>query len=117
MAELPSAFRIPDCPAYWSLHPFGAARLSEEEARNHGFPDVDIRIVAGGRSWDDRVYAGIRQFHEAKGFDPYSQEVALELKYPLCEVSIGQDALFAHGKHTKFSIHLSFIRWFGSTRG
>jgi hypothetical protein len=38
------------------------------------------------RLWDDFVYSGIREFHQAKGFDPYSQDVVRELGYPLFEV-------------------------------
>lgn len=51
-----------------------------------------------GRSWENAVYAGLRQFHEAKGFDPYSREVALELGYPLFRVSCEPNAVLAHSK-------------------
>jgi hypothetical protein len=71
-----------------------------EEAKNHGFPDIQLCIEVLGKSWDSSVYAGIRQFHEAKGFDPLSQEVAAELGGPLFQVSYERDALFAYGKHT-----------------
>ncbi|KAJ7806176.1 hypothetical protein B0H13DRAFT_2387254 [Mycena leptocephala] len=47
-------------------------------------------------SWDASVYDGICQFHEAKGFDPYSQEVAIELGDPLVHLSCDRDALRAH---------------------
>ncbi|KAJ7821418.1 hypothetical protein B0H13DRAFT_1660301, partial [Mycena leptocephala] len=33
-------------------------------------------------SWDADVYAALRQFHRAKGFDPDSQDVARHLGYP-----------------------------------
>ncbi|KAJ6565069.1 hypothetical protein B0H10DRAFT_1694412, partial [Mycena sp. CBHHK59/15] len=72
--------------AYWSRDPSGAECLSAEEAKNEGFPDIEFRVWAVGGSWDAGVYTGIRQFHEAKGFDPYSQEVATELGYPLYQV-------------------------------
>ncbi|KAJ7755486.1 hypothetical protein B0H16DRAFT_715739 [Mycena metata] len=39
------------------------------------------------RSWDASVYAGLRKFHRAKGFDPDSQDVARHLGYPLYQVS------------------------------
>ncbi|KAF8168976.1 hypothetical protein K438DRAFT_1615618, partial [Mycena galopus ATCC 62051] len=77
--ELPTWFQLPDCPAYWSLDPSGTERLSAKAARNLGFPDLRFQMKAVGRFWNDGVYAGIRQFQEAKGFDPYSQEVAREL--------------------------------------
>ncbi|KAJ7252948.1 hypothetical protein C8J57DRAFT_1519741 [Mycena rebaudengoi] len=76
--SFPSEFRYPACPAYWSLDPSGTERLGSEEAERLGFPSFT--------SWDDLVYAGIREFHEAKGFDPYSQDVAREFGYPLYEV-------------------------------
>ncbi|KAJ7231547.1 hypothetical protein C8J57DRAFT_1533622 [Mycena rebaudengoi] len=61
-------------------------RLGSEEAEKPGFPSFTMRMCVSTRSWDDIVYAGIRDFHRAKGFDPYSQDVARELGYPLYEV-------------------------------
>ncbi|KAJ7259435.1 hypothetical protein C8J57DRAFT_1024207, partial [Mycena rebaudengoi] len=71
---------------YWSLDPSGAQRLGSEEAERFGFPSFTVDMTVQTRSWDDLVYAGIREFHQAKGFDPYSQDVARELGYPLYEV-------------------------------
>ncbi|KAJ7845002.1 hypothetical protein B0H14DRAFT_2584898 [Mycena olivaceomarginata] len=51
----------PECPAYWSLDPAGTPRLSPDEASRLGFPAL---------KWRSRVYAGLRQFHAAKGFAP-----------------------------------------------
>ncbi|KAJ6532519.1 hypothetical protein B0H19DRAFT_965839, partial [Mycena capillaripes] len=96
--ELPGHSRIPACAAYWSRDPSGAERLSAEEARNEGFPDIALRMLALGMSWDDGVYTGIHHLHEAKGFAPWSQEVATELGCPLYQVSCEGDAQFAHGK-------------------
>ncbi|KAF7353126.1 hypothetical protein MSAN_01500000 [Mycena sanguinolenta] len=39
-----------------------------------------------GTYWDHSVYEGLQRFHEGKGFDPYSREVARQLGYPLYEV-------------------------------
>jgi hypothetical protein len=75
----PSSFCWPVCPAYWSLDPSGVNRLSLEEATRHGFPHTTI----DGWYWDGIVYTGLRHFHQAKGFDPDSQEVAKHLRYPL----------------------------------
>ncbi|KAJ6534288.1 hypothetical protein B0H19DRAFT_1323887 [Mycena capillaripes] len=96
--EVPGCLGIPDCPAYWSLDPSGAERLSPEKASNVGFPEIELCTQVYGRSWDSSVHAGIRQFHEAKCFDPYDQEVALELGVPLFQVSCEQDALCARCK-------------------
>ncbi|KAJ6545257.1 hypothetical protein B0H19DRAFT_1075599 [Mycena capillaripes] len=87
-------FQLPACGAHWSRDSSGAERLTAEEARNEGFPDIEFRVWARGRSWDDSVYTGIHQFHEAEGFDPYSQEVATELGY--LQVSCEPDDLFDH---------------------
>lgn len=82
-----SSFRWPDCPAYWSLDPFGVDHLSTEEATRLGFPSIELKIGACRRSWDASVYAGLRKFHRAKGFDPDSQDVARHLGYLLYQVS------------------------------
>ncbi|KAJ6462951.1 hypothetical protein C8R45DRAFT_783591, partial [Mycena sanguinolenta] len=82
-----SSFKWPNCPAYWSLDPSGAEPLSSEDAVNLGFPSFVLSIVIHGRSWDASVYAGIRQFHQAKGFNPDSQDVARHLGYPLWQFS------------------------------
>jgi hypothetical protein len=58
-------------------------RLSAEEVRNFGFPDINLKMSVTGLLWDSSVYDGIRQFHEAKGFNPFSQDVSIELGYPL----------------------------------
>jgi hypothetical protein len=97
-AEDPTCFRIPDCIAYWSLDPSGVKRLSGEVAEDLGFPAIQVKRYALVRSWDASVHDGIRQFHEAKGFDPYTQEVAIELGCPLLQVSCDQEVLLAHSK-------------------
>ncbi|KAF7334338.1 hypothetical protein MSAN_02378700 [Mycena sanguinolenta] len=79
-------YQWPACPAYWSLDPSGADHLSTEDARSLGFPAIHIETRMAGTYWDHSVYEGLRQFHEGKGFDPYSQEVARQLGYPLYEV-------------------------------
>ncbi|KAJ6464572.1 hypothetical protein C8R45DRAFT_1024428 [Mycena sanguinolenta] len=82
-----NSFKWPDCPAYWSLDPSGAVPLSSEDAKTLGFPIIHIETNVGGYSWDGSVYEGIRRFHEGKGFNPDSQDVASDLDYPLFELS------------------------------
>ncbi|KAJ7909754.1 hypothetical protein B0H13DRAFT_1616250, partial [Mycena leptocephala] len=77
-AEDTTSFQIPACIAYWSLDPSGVKRLSGEVAEDLGFPAIDVEMYARVQSWDASVYDGIRQFHTAKGFDPYSQEIGIE---------------------------------------
>jgi hypothetical protein len=55
-------------------------------------------MAVEGLSWDACVYDGIHQFHKAKGFDPCSQEVALELGYSLVHLSCDRETLLAHSK-------------------
>ncbi|KAJ7509129.1 hypothetical protein B0H11DRAFT_1963952 [Mycena galericulata] len=85
----------PECPAYWSLDPFGCERLSPEEAFAHGFPSFGWQRIVSFKSWDERVYASLSQFHAGKGFDPYSQDIALHLGYPLYELSYGPGTIGA----------------------
>ncbi|KAJ7508770.1 hypothetical protein B0H11DRAFT_1355961 [Mycena galericulata] len=77
----------PECPAYWSLDPSGSERLSPEEALAHGFPSFEWERTVLTCSWDERAYAGLSQFHAGKGFDPYSQDIARHLGYPLYQLS------------------------------
>ncbi|KAJ6577905.1 hypothetical protein B0H19DRAFT_930793, partial [Mycena capillaripes] len=96
-----ASFQTPNCPAYWSLDPSGVERLSREEGKNHGFPELKFNMKLWVRSWDDKVYTGIRQFHEAKGFDPYGEEFVQGLEYSLYQVANEQETPFAHSKRTR----------------
>ncbi|KAJ7868330.1 hypothetical protein B0H13DRAFT_2351482 [Mycena leptocephala] len=57
-----------------------------------------MRVV--GKSWDTSVYDGILQFHDSKGFDPYSQQVAIQLGWPLVQVSCDRETLLMHNSDT-----------------
>ncbi|KAJ7858307.1 hypothetical protein B0H13DRAFT_2573610 [Mycena leptocephala] len=92
----PSSFRLPDCPSYWSLDPSGAERLSPEEAAELGFPSIELDTTIYPECWGTDVYAALRQFHRAKGFDPDSQDVARQLGYTLFQLPSAMDPLFAH---------------------
>ncbi|KAF7337073.1 hypothetical protein MVEN_02144500 [Mycena venus] len=82
-----SSFRWPACPAYWSLDPSGIEHLSKDDATRLGFPTIQLSAEVSTNSWDARIYAGLRQFHQGKGFDPESQDVARYLGYPLYQLS------------------------------
>ncbi|KAJ6549629.1 hypothetical protein B0H10DRAFT_2128274 [Mycena sp. CBHHK59/15] len=82
-------FRHPDLPAYWSLDPSGIEELSTEEAENLGFPPLELTMEVHGN-------LPLRQFHEAKGFDPESQDVARHLGYPLYQISPEWETRFAY---------------------
>ncbi|KAJ7027347.1 hypothetical protein C8F04DRAFT_1267075 [Mycena alexandri] len=91
-----SSLRWPDSPAYWSLDPLADERLTTEEATALGFPSFSLSTIVSGWSWDANVYAGLRQFHAAKGLDPDSQDVARHLGYALYELTGEIDVPFAH---------------------
>ncbi|KAJ7679342.1 hypothetical protein DFH06DRAFT_1465460 [Mycena polygramma] len=97
----PLSFQWPDCPFYWSLDPSGTERLSMEEAAHLGFPTAHLSMQIEASSWDTGVYAGLRQFHRAKGFDPETQDVAQHLGQPLYRLSSEVDAAFSHGDKKK----------------
>ncbi|KAK7006309.1 hypothetical protein R3P38DRAFT_3037816 [Favolaschia claudopus] len=86
-AALASSFKWPETPAYWSLDYWGSSRLSTEEAAQLGFPSIHFSTELQLLSWDDSVYAGIREFHCAKGCGPESQEIAKGLDRPLYELA------------------------------
>ncbi|KAJ7893558.1 hypothetical protein B0H13DRAFT_2037448 [Mycena leptocephala] len=69
-----------------------------EDAADLGFPAIRLSTEIWGRSWDDSVYAGLRQFHEAKGFDPDSPNVVRYLGCPLYRLEDETDAPSAHEK-------------------
>ncbi|KAJ7636528.1 hypothetical protein FB45DRAFT_702059, partial [Roridomyces roridus] len=76
-------FQLPECLWFWSFDPNGQPRLGTEEAERHGFPSVEMKMKVLGMSWDASVYEALREFHAAKGFDPYSQELAIHMGLPL----------------------------------
>ncbi|KAF7377174.1 hypothetical protein MSAN_00136700 [Mycena sanguinolenta] len=76
---------------YWSLDPTGAERLSTKEASQLGFPPLRFTATAIADFWDAPVYNGLRQFHQAKGFDPDSQDLVRHLGWPLYQLSGGID--------------------------
>ncbi|KAJ7304601.1 hypothetical protein DFH08DRAFT_659856, partial [Mycena albidolilacea] len=68
---------------FWSLDSSGTDRLTLEEATRLGFPTFHCTTEVVGRSWDDGVYKGLREFHRGKGFNPYTQDLARDMKFPL----------------------------------
>ncbi|KAF7374283.1 MFS general substrate transporter [Mycena sanguinolenta] len=85
------SFRPPSVAAYWSLDPSGIQRLTPQKAEMLGFPHVEFKMKVWTRTWDESVYAGLRQFHGGKRFDPDSQDVARLIGLPLYESSWLED--------------------------
>ncbi|KAK6981643.1 hypothetical protein R3P38DRAFT_3234080 [Favolaschia claudopus] len=81
--EGPTSLKWPERVWYWSLDACGVEELSEERATELGFPTIELSIGIWTRSWDGFAYAGLREFHKGKGFDPESQDVAVQLNAPL----------------------------------
>ncbi|KAJ7189458.1 hypothetical protein GGX14DRAFT_325194, partial [Mycena pura] len=69
------------CPFYWSLHRSGTNRLTAEQADELGFPPVNFKARAHGYSWDSDIYAMYHDFHQGKGFDPESEDIARRMEY------------------------------------
>ncbi|KAJ7651325.1 hypothetical protein FB45DRAFT_34692 [Roridomyces roridus] len=89
-------FAWPQCPWFWSLDPSGISRLTPETARSLGFPRVEQKTRLWSRRWDTSVYEGLRKFHAAKGFDPYSQDLAKHLGCHLMKLSGDKESGHAH---------------------
>ncbi|KAK6996448.1 hypothetical protein R3P38DRAFT_2565509, partial [Favolaschia claudopus] len=90
-----ACFKWPEYSAYWSLDPWGVERLSIEQAFNIGFPIIQFSTTIRLRSWDDSAYAGLREFHRAKGFDPDTQDIAVHLNQPLYQISDNESEIAA----------------------
>ncbi|KAJ6518058.1 hypothetical protein C8R47DRAFT_4175 [Mycena vitilis] len=96
----PSSCRWPECPAYWSLDPSEIERLSTEQSTRLGFPQIELKTELRFVHWDRSVYAGLRQFHQAKGFNPDKQDLARHLGYPLYRPTGEEDDPYPHGQST-----------------
>ncbi|KAF8175230.1 hypothetical protein K438DRAFT_1939713 [Mycena galopus ATCC 62051] len=93
--DIHGQFRLPECLSYWSTDPSGAKRLTTEGAKALRFPNIQLEMWAEGYSWDGSVYVGLHQFHQGKGFDPESQDLARHLGYPLLRLPGELDAPFS----------------------
>ncbi|KAJ7475463.1 hypothetical protein B0H11DRAFT_2281753 [Mycena galericulata] len=78
--------------SYWSFDPTGAERLSTEAARHHGFPALRFCTRVKLYSWDDSDYAGLREFHDSRGFDPDSQDMLRDLGYIIYKLPHGESS-------------------------
>ncbi|KAJ7930740.1 hypothetical protein B0H13DRAFT_2531787, partial [Mycena leptocephala] len=71
---------------YWAFDPFGLNRLTHDVAEDFGLPTVEFSIHLDGEGWEEHKYDMIREFHVAKGFDPYTQDAAIAVGYPLIDI-------------------------------
>jgi hypothetical protein len=70
----------------------GLERLSAVDATSLRFPSISL----SGESFG--VYRGLRQFHQAKGFDLDRLDVARHLGHPLYQIFTETEPPFAHGE-------------------
>lgn len=59
---------------------------------------MNLSLEIQGTFWDASVYAGLRQFYQAKGFNPDNQDVARYLGHPLYQFINEIEPPFAHGE-------------------
>ncbi|KAJ7715344.1 hypothetical protein B0H16DRAFT_1616400, partial [Mycena metata] len=94
-SNIPGKCVVAERMVYCSLNPSGVERLSTNQARDLGFPAVELETDVYGRSWNGN-------FHRGKGFDPGSQELAQHLGYPLYQLSEQLEVPFAHVEEKTF---------------
>jgi hypothetical protein len=51
-----------------------------------GLPTIEFSIGLVGRRWEASDYDMIHDFHVAKGLDPYTQDAAIAVGYPLIDI-------------------------------
>ncbi|KAJ7276577.1 hypothetical protein C8J57DRAFT_1309718 [Mycena rebaudengoi] len=71
---------------YWSFDPDGIEHLPQDYLDKFALPSVRLRARVAALHWSQELYDSIAACHHAKGFDPASQDVAIELGYLLLDV-------------------------------
>jgi hypothetical protein len=71
---------------YWSFDPEGEDALPLESLDELLLPHVDFTAQIWCDRWTQEVYSSIADCQRAKGFDPSTQDVAIELGYPLVDM-------------------------------
>ncbi|KAJ7198682.1 hypothetical protein C8J57DRAFT_469121 [Mycena rebaudengoi] len=71
---------------YWSFDPEGIEHLPQDSLDKFALPSVSFWAQVLAACWSQEIYDSIATCHRAKGFDPASQDVAIELGYPLLNV-------------------------------
>ncbi|KAJ7930693.1 hypothetical protein B0H13DRAFT_880657, partial [Mycena leptocephala] len=71
---------------YWAFDPDGQDRLTSAMAEDFGLPTVKFSTELWGGRWEERDYDLVHDFHVAKGFDPYTQDAAIAVGYPLIDI-------------------------------
>ncbi|ESK81648.1 hypothetical protein Moror_3243, partial [Moniliophthora roreri MCA 2997] len=74
-------------PYFWSFDKTGQSKMSEEECERWGVPVLTCRIGRFWvRKWPTYVYTALREWQEARGFDPTTSDWARSMGYPEFEI-------------------------------
>ena len=68
---------------YWSFWPDGHEPLSAELLDEIVPPQVLLEVCIWGKQWSQQDYQSIGDLIQAKGLDPESSDLAIQLGYPL----------------------------------
>jgi hypothetical protein len=71
---------------YWAFDPAGLDRLTHEASEEIGLSTPEFSMDLIVHKWDEYDYDMVRDFHVAKGFNPYSQAAAIAVGYPLIDI-------------------------------
>ncbi|KAJ7907223.1 hypothetical protein B0H13DRAFT_699074 [Mycena leptocephala] len=71
---------------YWSLDSAGNSRMTLAECDYIGLPRLEFMFLPTAKFWHEYHYNAVREFSEARGFNPHSSEVARLLGLPLVEI-------------------------------
>jgi hypothetical protein len=71
---------------YWSLDPDGIERLPQDALEELALPHIKWWTQIHSVQWSKEVYDSITKFYGTKNFGPTSQDIAIELRYPLVDV-------------------------------
>jgi hypothetical protein len=80
---------------YWSFDPEGLDRLPHDALDKLTLPCASFQAFVYGAQWSKEVYDSIADWDRAKGFDPTTPDVAIELGYPLVDVERLNDIINA----------------------
>ncbi|KAJ7107502.1 hypothetical protein C8R44DRAFT_858004 [Mycena epipterygia] len=73
---------------YWALDSTGKTRLSQKESDDLGLPRLLFKLTPWATFWQPYHYNAIRDFHQAKGFDPDGLDVTHLLGLPVVQMEL-----------------------------
>ncbi|KAL0564392.1 hypothetical protein V5O48_017655 [Marasmius crinis-equi] len=71
---------------YWSRDPDGDTAMSDEQRVSLGLPRFIPTVNHDCCTWPVEVYDFMRQWQEAKGFDPTTTDFARSMGFPILEI-------------------------------